>query len=425
MTLNRTISPEIHNISEIDFQSPKHIKLSNGLNVFSFDDAEQPIVRIEFVYEAGAKYYSNKRLPVIVNKLIIEGTNAKTSDEISTIIDYCGASLRTEATNDHALISLTVLHKHLNIMLPLLAEIINDASFPENEFSLYLAKKEQEIMINNQKVSNVARDKFPELLFGQDHVYGRSPIIEDYQSINRDLILNFYHKYYQNSSFDIYVSGSVPEDFYSLLETYFGKKELQSSKNLNIQNFNSSIEKKHKIEFTEAVQNAIRLGKIWPNRMHNDYVGLQVLITLFGGYFGSRLMTNIREDKGYTYGIGAGVKHFKEASFMFIATEVKSENYNDVLIEIDKEITILKNDLVSIEELNLVKSVMQGSFQRGFDGPFARADRFKDLRINELNEKYYQNFIEELKVVTPQIIQNLAIKYLNMNDFYELIVGKI
>lgn len=425
MILDRTNAPDIQLINEIEFHEPKFYQLSNGVKIFSFNDSEQPLIRLEFVFRAGAKYSINKRLPMVVNKLMVDGTLNHSSKKIATLVDYCGAVLKTESTIDHAILSLTVLHKHLETMLPIVNEIIHQAIFPEEELKIFLSKKEQEILIDNQKVSHVARDQFPSLLYGENHVYGRPVILSDYKKITRDALLDFYNKFMQNTEFEIFVSGSFPENFYESLEKYFGMEQKVLVEDINVEPIVLKRNFIHSIEFADAVQNAIRLGRPWPSRTHEDYVSLMVLVNLFGGYFGSRLMTNIREDKGYTYGIGAGVKHFYEASFMFIGTEVKAQNYKDVIKEIHHEMDILRSDIVPDDELMLVKSVMQGSFQRGFDGPFARADRFKELRMNSLPIDYYQKFIYKLKEITPMHLLKLAEKYFNFDEYYQLIVGKL
>jgi zinc protease len=422
--LDRTISPKIQSIQDIKPLIPKEIQFPNGVMLYAFNASEQALVKIDWVFDAGSIYAKNVKLALIVNKLLTEGTQSKTADEISLIVDYCGASLRTDTTKEKASLSLTVLHKHVDQMLELVSEILHEASLPEEELQLYLARKTQELHINKQKVSFVARDSFPSLLYGTDHSYGRPSELEDYLSVTPKMLQDFYAQHYANRKPLIFVSGSVNDNLIQKLEQFFGQNKISKHSIQEAKIFNSSSQLEHKVLFKDAVQNALRIGRLWPNRTHQDYVGLQALVTLFGGYFGSRLMTNIREDKGYTYGIGAGVKHFKSSSFMFIGTEVKAENYMDVIREIEVEVDKLKQNKVSIEELNLVKSVMQGAFQRGFDGPFAQADRFKELIYNDLDMNYYELFLKKLKEIDVNQIQDLAQDYLNIDEFYKLIVGK-
>ncbi len=423
--LDRTNSPEIQEIREVSFEMPQEKILSNGIRIYYFNDAEQPIIKLEFVFRAGAKYHPNYQLASTVSKLIGEGTSKRTADEISTLIDGCGAILNTETGNEFASLKLVVLHKHLDKMLHLIAEILEDAIFPLEELDLYLMKKQQELIINNQKVSFVARNRFPALLFGENHVYGRPMEWSDFQDVNRDGIIEFYETYYKSGLFDLFISGSIPQNLFDELEIYFGSRIGKKPDSVKTEGFETASNRIHRVSFPDMVQNALRIGRLWPSRRHADHAGLQVLVTLFGGYFGSRLMTNIREDKGLTYGIGAGVKIFKEASMMFIGTEVNADNYKQAIAEIESEIKKLQTDLVSDEELNTVKSVIQGSFQRGFDGSFARLDRFKELILNDLEMDYYAKHIESIKNLQPNDLRLLAANYLCFDDMHQLIVGKI
>jgi predicted Zn-dependent peptidase len=423
-TIDRNIAPEIRDIKDVRIENPEVTTLSNGVEVFIFNAGTQELVRIELMLKAGAKYHHNKRLPIIVNKLITQGTQKMSGDDIAGLLDYYGASLTTKVTNDYAFISLTVLNKYISETLPVVADILTEATFPPKEYDLYLTKKSQELAINNQRTDFVARDRFPAILFGEDNAYGRPSYIEDYQEVTVDELKDFHRKYYAGNSFEIHISGMVPDDLTEQLDKFFGGLPNNAVEPVILKNFKSSGERKHRIEFPDALQNSLRIGRRWVSRSHKDYAGLQVLITLFGGYFGSRLMMNIREDKGYTYGIGAGVSQFQDASFMFITSDVKTEASGDAVKEIYLEMQKLKDEKVSAGELALVKTVMQGAFQRGFDGPFARADRYKEMRMAGLDFDFYRRYLSELKVVTPDKLQRLAEEYLDFDNIYELIVGK-
>ncbi len=422
--IDRRKAPQIHDIGELKIMQPQEYSLSNGMKVYAFDAATQEMVKVEVVLKAGAKYHQNSKLPIVVNKLLTEGTEKMTGDQIAAALDFYGASLNASITKDYAMVSLTVLNKYLKETLPILADVISSAVFPEKELDLYLSKKTQELSINNQRVGFVARDRFPALLYGEDNAYGRPSYIDDYKDVTREQLRIFFERYYRDNKMDFYVSGKIPGFLKDLLEENFGTFANKEARTVVLEDFRPSERKKHKIAFDDVVQNAIRIGKRWVKRGHPDYVGLQTLVTIYGGYFGSRLMMNIREDKGFTYGIGAGVSQNTDDTFMFISTEVKAEVTADALREIFFEMQRLSDEPVSEEELSLVKTVMQGAFQRGFDGPFATADRIKEAALSGLNAYFYYDFIEKLKSLTSDEIRSLAKKYFVKDDFYELVVGK-
>jgi len=145
---------------------------------------------------------------------------------------------------------------------------------------------------------------------------------------------------------------------------------------------------------------------------------------VFGGYFGSRLMANIREDKGYTYGIGSAMVSFRHAGYFTISTEVGAEVTKDAIKEIYFELNKLQTEKISENELSLIRNYMLGTFLRSIDGPFALADRFKGIYFNGLNYDYYERYVETIKSITPKQLQDLANKYLKKDEMIELVVGK-
>ena len=174
-----------------------------------------------------------------------------------------------------------------------------------------------------------------------------------------------------------------------------------------------------------ALQSAIRIGRLIPNKLHPDYLGLQVLNTILGGYFGSRLMNNIREDKGYTYGINSGVVSLKNGGYFFISTEVGADVTKDALNEIYKEIDLLRTEEVSIEELDLVKNYMLGQFLKSCDGAFNLANLFESVKLYDLDYNFYNNYIKTIKEITPKTIKALGVKYFNKKDLKEVVVGRL
>ena len=159
--------------------------------------------------------------------------------------------------------------------------------------------------------------------------------------------------------------------------------------------------------------------------MHNeDYIKLQILNTVLGGYFGSRLMKNIREDKGFTYGIGSAIIPLKNSAYFFISAETGSDVTFQAVEEIYKELRKLKEQPIPIEELDLVKNYKTGEIMRSLDGPFAISDLTKLTIQFDLDADYFSKYISVIRNITSSELQDLAIKYFNENDLYELIVGK-
>ena len=185
----------------------------------------------------------------------------------------------------------------------------------------------------------------------------------------------------------------------------------------------TSAEKKYRIvNDPDGVQGAIRIASAFPNRRHPDFMKAQVLNNVFGGFFGSRLMSNIREEKGYTYGIHSYLENHIQQSAWVISTEAGKDVCEATVTEVYKEMEELRNKPVDAEELLLVRNYMIGSILGDLDGPFQIINRWKNIILHGLDESFFYNQIETIKTVSAEELQQLANKYLQPDKFYELVV---
>jgi len=177
------------------------------------------------------------------------------------------------------------------------------------------------------------------------------------------------------------------------------------------------------VERGEALQSAVRIGMLTMERCHPDYLKFRVLVTLLGGYFGSRLMSNIREEKGYTYGISAGYASYPGQGLLAISAETANQYVEPLIAEVYREISRLQNEKVSVEELVMVKNYMLGDMCRSCESAFSLADGWIFLQASGLGETYFADAMQAVKDVTPDEIRDLACKYLRKEDLKEIVVG--
>jgi len=144
---------------------------------------------------------------------------------------------------------------------------------------------------------------------------------------------------------------------------------------------------------------------------------------ILGGYFGSRLMRTIREEKGYTYGIGAVAGAFHNIGYITIMTDVANAYRDETLSEIRKEIEKLRTEGVSEEEMTLVRNHMMGELARIFDGPFSVADAIRGIIDYETGADYYTRLAETVKTITPARIMDIFNRYFNPGEAWEIIAG--
>ncbi|SDL66802.1 Predicted Zn-dependent peptidase [Daejeonella rubra] len=422
--IDRALAPAFGEVENIELIRAKPLVLANGLKIFSIEGGEQDLVRIEFIF-SNIDYDPAKPLQTFAtNTMLNDGTSELSSTEIADKIDYYGAFLQTEYANDHSTVTLFTLNKHLANTLPIVKAIVSDSIFPQVELDTLIRNQKQKLSVSLEKNDFLSRKTFSHVLFG-DTLYGYDISAADYDNLSRDQLTTYFKSAYQPKNCTVIVSGKVKEDTITLIDKYFGK-DWENSFDVKENEFHFEMGSggEHYLEKADALQSAIRIGQVSINRTHADFPGLQVVNTILGGYFGSRLMANIREDKGFTYGIGSALVSLKNAGYFFIASEVGADVCTAALTEIEKEITILKEQPVTEGELALVRNYMLGSMLGSLENALSHADKFKNIYFSGLDYDYYKNYINTVRNIGPAEVQALANKYLNFNSFEKVIVGK-
>ncbi|RVU02784.1 insulinase family protein [Mucilaginibacter limnophilus] len=425
MTIDRTIAPEFKAINDIKLIKPEQLTLNNGLQVFCFNSGGQELLRLEWIF---GNLRFNPEKPLLnqaVSTLITEGTETLTAAQIADRIDFYGAFLQAEYGFDTSQLTLFSLNKHLSSTLPVVKDVLTNAIFPQKEVDTYVRNQQQKLQVSLRKNDVVARRLFNKALHGNT-LYGFSPEAEDYQKLQREDMLGHYHEMFRPSNCTLIISGKIEKEALDLIIEMFGENWQLDSNPADISQPEvvAATEHFYYKEKPGALQSAIRIGLPAVNRTHPDFSALQVLNTVLGGYFGSRLMANIREDKGYTYGIGSGISSFKHTGTWFIASEVGADVCRAAIAEVEKEIGLLKTELIPEDELNLVRNYMLGSLLGSLENVFSHADKFKNLYFSGLGYEYYDNYMQTVKTVTAEQLKDLANKYLDSDRFYKVIAGK-
>ncbi|SOD11356.1 M16 family metallopeptidase [Pedobacter xixiisoli] len=422
--LNRTIAPAFRQVNDINFIKPTANNLANGIPVYTINAGETELVRIEFIFENVNWDVRQPLQAVAANGLINSGTKTLTAMQIAEKVDYYGAFLQTEYGADHTNITLYTLTKHLPSVLPILWSVLNESVFPQHELDIYKQNQKQKLQVSLQKNDYLARKTFAHAIFG-DTAYGSDINAADYDQLQQQDLLAYYKAAFQPANCTIIIAGKfVAQDFEVLNKVFGGAWENNAAVTKNDFQFVAEAGKDLYIEKPEALQSAIRMGNLSINRTHTDFPALQILNCVFGGYFGSRLMANIREDKGYTYGIGSGIASLKHAGYFFLATEVGADVCTSALTEIEKEINILRSDLIAEEELDLVRNYMLGSLLGSLENAFSHADKFKNIHFAGLDYDYYDNYIHTVKNITAERLKVIANQYLDWNAMTRVVVGK-
>jgi zinc protease len=422
--LNRVIAPPIVDAVHFNLSLKPADKfiLRNGIEVYAINAGAEEVMSLEWVFFGGNWQEEQNLVAATANFLLRNGTSDKTAFQINEHFEYYGSYLNRACQNETATITLHCLSKHVKELLPVVKELITDSVLPQEELDIFKQIMKQKLKVSLKKSDFVASRLIDVYLFGEQHPYGKYSKAEDFDALQREQLLKFYEQYYRNGKLILFAAGKLPANLEELLNTYFGDLPNQPV-TLNALPIHPATEKKFRVtNDPEGVQGSIRIARPFPNRHHPDFLKVQVLNALFGGFFGSRLMSNIREDKGYTYGIHSYLLNHIHDSGWMISTEAGKDVSEATIAEVYKEMKELREELVDEEELLLVRNYMMGGILGDLDGPFQIIARWKNIVLNNLDEKYFYDSLQTIKTITAEEIQELAKKYLNPEEFYELVV---
>lgn len=426
---DRSRQPEVKRLFDVDFGHAEQLLFPNGMKVVVGSDVDDSdVVRVDLMMRGGKWNQKHILQSLFTSRMLREGTPHHTSEQISEIFDYYGAWTEFSSSMQHSYVSMYSLGKFLEPTVEMLHEIVTQPLFDENELRTVANINKQNFIVNSSKVEYLSQKGLLQMMFGENHPVGAYATADDYDTVNSELLRDFYSRYYNSSNTTVYLSGKVNDKVIDTVCNAFGKSaygecmppypELQCELETSSENF-------RKTHVAHALQTSLRMGLFVPDRKHEDYQKLRILITVFGGYFGSRLMQNIREDKGYTYGISASTAFHPGSGLMIISTEVNSDSYENVISEVRNEMNRLRDELISDDELEGVRSFMMGEFMRSFEGAFSIADTRMFLEATGLDENFYMESLDVLKTITARDLRDMAVKYFNPDNLKVSAAGNI
>ena len=424
--MDRTIQPEIQPLKNFHIQTPVRTTLPNGIPLTVINAGEQEVVRMDVLFSGGRWQQSQKLQALFTNRMLREGTTKYTAATIAEKLDYYGSWLELSSSSEYAYITVYSLNKYLAKTLEVVESMIKEPLFPQKELQTILDTNIQQYLVNTSKVDFLAHRSLLKSLYGEQHPCGKIVMEEDYHTITPEVLREFYERHYHSGNCSIFLSGKVTDDIISRVTDIFGipfgQYQLQMPKSSFP--FAAIPEKRIFTEREDAMQSAVKMGCTTITREHPDYPKLRVLMTLFGGYFGSRLMSNIREDKGYTYGISAGVVFYPDSGLLIVSTETDNEYVEPLIQEVYHEIDRLHQEPVSADELRMVRNYMLGEMCRSYESPFSLSDAWIFIATSGLKDDYFARSLQAVNEITPAEIQDLAQRYLCKETLKEVIAGK-
>lgn len=412
--------PTIHKLTRIDIPQVHQTNINDVL-CFWQGGLTQPFVKVDVTFEAGDAYAANPLISAMTCNMLVEGTKSLSSKDFSERLDFLGAEIFTSTTFETSTVVLACINKHATEAIKLLADCLTEPRFDANEFEILKQNLHKKFLIDLENVSVVARRTFLKHIL-KGHPYGNILELNHFNETEPEQLRQHFYRLYNSNMAQMYVAGYVDDSFMQTLKTHLRFNSFRTEKK-EIPELPKNEPQQIFVEKSNAVQNAIRIGKLIIGRDHPDFIPLSVAVTVLGGYFGSRLMKTLREEKGYTYGIYSFIYSHRKLNTMVITTEVASEYTADALKSIYNEIDDLCQHKISDDELDNVKSYLMGQLIRSIDGPLSSMDTFKSLRTNGADFQYLDRFVNELQNITPEIILTMAQRYLS-DGYSEIVVGK-
>lgn len=414
--MNRLIAPNISPLNQLTTGFPH-----SNTNLFCIY-SEDELFKLEIVcLKKGSNQAIDKHARNCAIDLMLSGTDKLSSTEISEYIDLLGAYVYKSFDYYSSSITIYGIEETAENLINFTINSIKNCNFNQTELDIYKNNKISELKINLEKTGFLSNRGITELTYGKNHVNCDFINEDKIKGIDRNQLISINQNFFEDYFF-IYTGPKTIDIEKILVANNFQIKTLSNNLYINeIVPVSSSEIKTIKKE--KSNQNSLRLSSIWPSRSDSSYFNLVLLNMVFGGYFGSRLMKNIREDKGLTYGINSSVNSYLEYSLIKINCECNSELTDTVIQEIWNEAEKLKTTLVSEDELDTAKNYLKGALIRSFDGSFNISEKFKSFKELQLKDNYYQDYFDQINAVTPESLKDLANNYLNKNTFNLCIAG--
>jgi len=418
--------PEIKEIAKVDLLKFEKRILANGLPMYIINAGKQELIKVDVLFDAGNAFSKDPVLASAVNALLNDGTTKHSSADIAKIIDGKGAFYTQDIQQDYSQTSMYLLSKFTKELMPLFLETLTDSVFPEHEVDMFKRNMKQRFLVEHEKVDVQSKQAFINALFGRDSIYADRSTAESYDALSRSEMLSFYSKRIKSSPKHIIVSGKVDNAIAESIARQFENIKLDyliDPTEQIIYGDRLSAEEWTKIPGKNNQQVSMRIGmpSILPD--HKDFLGLSLLTTILGGYFGSRLNKVIREEKGLTYGVHGHLRRLKHTSFLTIYAELNASNWEEAYDAIIDVFNDLKNNLVSDTELEMVRRYIKGSLLQSIDGAFQFSTYHRNTIVYNLKEDRINRYIQYLDQVKAPELKRLAQQYLVEKNFIKIIAG--
>lgn len=404
---------------------PVSIEMPNSVPLYVLKGYNKGIVRLELLFKGGYAIQDKPLQATFTNRMLREGAGNLSSDEISRKLDYYGAWIECYSSQKCNHIVLYCLSKHFEPLLALLGTVVKEPLFPESNLEVVRRNGKAHFEVNSKKVDILAQRHFEHALWGENHPLGHIVEAVDYDNITRDDLLNYHNKIYNHRNLAVFMSGDVSDAEISAVEHLFGCGEWGSGCKSQDVFVDCCLSKQGRcnIHVEGTVQSAVKIGFMAMDVSNPDFHKFRFLTVLLGGYFGSRLMSNIREENGYTYHISAEVDAYGRRNAFMVSSETANEYVEPCIKEIYKELERVCNEPISESEVEHVRNYILGEMCRECEGLTAKSEVFVNAWLSGESFASVNEYLEVVKSVTAAELNRVAKEYLKPCEMIEIVVG--
>lgn len=397
--------------------TPEPVTLAGGRSVDLFRSSSTELVKLDFVFEAGSYYQPQLLAAAATARLMAVATRSMDAQRLSEFLDARGSVLESSSNVFTTCLTVYTHRRYATEVVPVIGEVLAAPALTEADFEVWRAAKRQELAVHQQRSSTVARRLWYQGLFGTDHPLGHAAMPEDADRLSVEVVRDYFRCRYQDAPCRITLSGCIDDVLLMALDGHLPESGGHSAPLTPYPMLTFPPYSLHPVrqKIAGAQQTSIRMGRVLPAAgtiSFEESTRLAVCTTLLGGWFGSRLMSNLREDKGFTYGVSAHIQPYRGCRVFFIASDVAAGTADEAEREALGELQRLADTPPSVEELGTVKSIMAGDAMRMLDGVFERSDRYCDLMESGALDLYDARFPQVLQETTPEHLSELARQWL-------------
>ena len=417
--------PEIKPVVVEKMVLPLETVMPNGVSLYTLAGGGKHIVRFELLFKGGYAVQKKPLQATFTNRMLREGVDGMSSEEISRRLDYYGAWMETYSSQNCNHVVLYCLRKHSLPLIAMLEDLIKRPLFPDTNLEIVRRNGKAHFEVNSKRVDMVAQRHFENALWGEGHPLAHIVEPGDYDNITRDDLLWYYNNFYSSLNLSVFVSGDVDDVVNSAVIESFGMNEW------GVADFRtdvfvpspSSLTGRRNVKIEGTLQTAVKIGFMAMEVSNPDFHKFRFLTVLLGGYFGSRLMSNIREDNGYTYHISAEVDAYGKRNAFMISSETANEYVELCIEEIYKELDSLCNDSITDVEVEHVRNYILGEMCRECEGVTAKSEVFVNALLSGESFVSVNEYLDVVKNVTAKELNAIAKKYFNSEKMIEVVAG--